>query len=1118
VLSLAALVAVIALGDSSGLRSTARAQTDPNTIVPPSAFAELKWRSVGATRGGRVTAYSGVRQQPHTFYFGGVGGGVWKTEDAGITWEPVSDGQITTTGSIGSIDVAPSNPDHVWVGTGSAAIRSNVIIGRGVYKSLDAGKTWQFMGLKDSGQIGGIRVHPTNPDTVWLAALGSPFGPNEERGIFKTTDGGKTWKKTLFVNNETGGRDIEVDWQNPNVLYAAMYRGFRKGWDIISGGPASEGGIYKSVDGGETWKKITAGLPDDLIGKIDIDIARSNPNVLYAMVEALGPRGGLYKSTDAGESWTLVNNSQRLRARPFYFHYAHVNPKNENEVWVNELGLHKSVDGGKTFTTVRTPHGDNHGMWFNPDNPDIILQVNDGGANVSLNGGKSWSSILNQPTAEYYMVSVDEQYPYRLYMPQQDNSTIIIPSVPPVSWGFDNPTQAWEQASGCETGQIWPKPDGKVVWGACKGEVGRYNTETGQEKHYWVYPQNRYGHDPDEIKYRFPRQTVVYVSPHDERVIYQASHVLHRSTDEGILWEIISPDLTAHEPEYQIVSGNPITRDVTGEEVYSTIYSMVEARNEKGVLWVGANDGPVHVSRDNGKTWKNVTPKGLVGARIQTIEDSPHQRGRAYIAAYRFLREHDFAPYIYRTDDYGETWTLLTDGKNGIPADHATRVIREDPKQPGLLFAGTEFGFFVSFNAGRNWQPLQLNLPTTPVTDLKVHRNDLVISTMGRSAYIMDNITPLQQLAAIVAGGKAPTASQEARDASAHSVASAMERRGFSDMERRDSSDMERRGLSDMERRGFSPGVTHVPAFSMTSGRLSMAALFEQAGASKPSLPSIMLFAPRETIRMRNSTAPASPDSPEYPTTAAHLDLYFEQPPPQSATLEVLDARGQVLKTWTVLKASSNEGSDQEMRGPFRRGGGSSPGIKPQAGMQRVLWDLRYPGPWAPNAPNGGQGGPLVPPGKYTAKLTAGGQTISHAFEVKSDPRVAADGVSDGDIAEQVKFQLTVRDAVSEAAKLQQSIEQAMDKQGVKRPDAALPGTSPSTTTYAHPLQKLWARVANTPGIYTQPMLINQLNNIQRMIGQADQKIGKDAYDRFDDLLQELGAVQAEFAKVNGSK
>ena len=1028
------------------------AQGDANQLVPPAAFKDLKWRSVGATRAGRVTAYSGVRQLPHTFYFGGVGGGVWKTEDAGITWVPVSDGQINSTGSIGSIDVAPSNPNHVWVGTGSAAIRSNVILGRGVYKSLDAGKTWQFMGLRETGQIGGIKVHPYNTNVVWAAALGSPFGPSEDRGIFKTADAGKTWKKVLYVNTETGGRDVEVDWQNPDIVYAAMYKGFRKGWDIVSGGPASEGGIYKSTDGGETWKHITAGLPTDLIGKIDIEISRSNPKVLYAMVEAMGNKGGLYRSNDAGETWAVVNSSQQLRARPFYFHYVNVNPKNENEVWVNELNLHKSVDGGKTFVNIDNPHGDNHGMWFNPDNPDIILQVNDGGANVSLNGGKSWSSILNQPTAEYYMVAVDEQYPYRLYMPQQDNTTLIIPSLPPVSWGFDHPSQAWQQASGCETGQIWPKPDGKVVWGACKGEVGRYNVVTGQEKHYWVYPQNRYGHDPDDIKFRFPRQTVVYVSPHDSRVIYQASHVLHRSLDEGVTWDIISPDLTAHEAQYQIVSGSPITRDVTGEEVYSTIYSMIESRLEKGVIWVGANDGPVSVTRDNGKAWKNVTPKELVGARIQTIEDSPFMKGRAYIAAYRYMREHDMKPYIYRTDNYGESWTLLTDGKNGIPNDFPTRVVREDPKQQGLLYAGTDFGAYVSFNAGKNWQPLQLNLPVTPVTDIKVHRNDLVISTMGRSAWIMDNITPLQELARIATG---------------------------------------------------------TATASTATGRQFIGAITGE----QSKLPAVALFPPREAIRMRNAGAAASAQNPEYPTMGAQFDLYFASAPGADTKLEVLDAKGGALRTWTVGAPATTGG-----RGFGRRGGAGSTSIRAEAGMQRITWDLRYPGPWAPETPEGGFGGPVVPPGKYSVRLTANGQTITRTFDVKSDPRVAADGVTDGDLAEQVKFQLQIRDALSDARKLQQSIEQAMQKAGIKPGlETAGVGATVALTKYDHPLRALYAKVVTTPGIYTQGMLIDQLQNVQRMVTQADQKVGKDAYDRYNDLVKEMNAIEAELKKLGSN-
>ncbi|MEO5896192.1 MAG: hypothetical protein ABIS06_10855, partial [Vicinamibacterales bacterium] len=618
------------------------------------------------------------------------------------------------------------------------------------YKSTDAGRTWQMIGLREAGQIGSIRVHPSNPDIAWAAALGSPFGPNPERGIFRTTDGGKTWRKTLFVNNETGGRVVALNMSNPNELYAGMYRGFRKGWDIISGGPATEGGIYKSTDGGETWNKLSSGLPQPLIGKIDIDVARSQPSTVYAMIEAPGDQGGLYRSDDSGTTWRQVNAAANLRSRPFYFNYVDVNPKNPEEVWVNSLSLLKSTTGGKSFATVATPHGDNHGIWFNPDTPETFIQSNDGGASVTRDGGRTWSSILNQPTGEFYMVAVDEQHPYLLYGPQQDNSTIVVPSIPTVSFAFDHPAQAWTQASGCETGGIMPTPDGKVIWGACKGELERFSVETGQSQGRWIYPQNRYGHHPKDIQYRFPRQTVVYVSPHDPKTVYQASHVLHRTTDQGVTWQVISPDLTWNDAKYQIVPGNPITRDVTGEEVYSSIYAIDESPIERGVIWVGANDGPVHVTRDNAKTWKNVTPKDLPpGGRVQNIDASHLRRGSAYIAVYRYLFEHDLHPYIFRTDDYGTTWTKLTDGANGIPIDYPTRVVREDPQVAGLLYAGTEFGFFVSLDNGVQWRPLQQNLPATPVTDIRVHRGDLVISTMGRAFWIMDDISPLRQLAAM---------------------------------------------------------------------------------------------------------------------------------------------------------------------------------------------------------------------------------------------------------------------------------------------------------------------------------------------------------------------------------
>ena len=1029
---LAVLIALVVLAVPASVRTL----PDANTIVDPSLYQDLRWRSPGPHRGGRVTAIAGVRSQPCTFYMGATGGGVWKTESCGNLWSPVSDGQIAT-GSIGSIDVSESDPNVVWVGTGSAAIRSNVIIGRGVYKSADAGKTWQFMGLKESGQIGAILVHPKNPDVVWLAALGSPFGPNEERGIFKTADGGRSWKKVLFVNNETGGRSLAINYSNPNEIYAGMYRGFRKGWDIISGGPASEGGIYKSTDGGDTWTHLTAGLPQKLIGKVDLDVARSNPKVVYAIVEAPGAEGGLFRSDDAGGSWRLANNSQRLRARPFYFNYVDVHPRNEDEVWVNELGLHKSTDGGKTFTQVSVPHGDNHGIWFNPDHPQVAVQCNDGGANVTQDGGRTWSSILNQPTAELYMVSVDEQYPYLLYAPQQDNSTIVVPSVPAVSWRFDHPAMSWFQASGCETGQIMPRPDGKVIWGACKGEVGRYSVETGQEKHYWVYPQNRYGHDPDEIKYRFPRQTVVWVSRHDPKVVYQASHVVHRSVDDGVTWETISGDLTAREPDKQIVPGNPITRDVTGEEVYSSIYAFTDSRLEPGVLWVGANDGPVHVSRDNGKTWTNVTPKDLPpGGRVQNIEDSPHRKGSAYIAVYRFLREHDLKPYIYMTNDYGRTWARLTDGRNGIPDDHPTRVVREDPDREGLLYAGTEFGAYVSFDNGRHWQTLQQNLPATPVTDIRVHRKDLVISTMGRSFWIMDDISLLEQLAA-ARGASTPTASNGGPAAAA-------------------------------------------------------------AAMDAP-----MLVQPRTAIRYRYAAGGSAPDVPHYPPPAAAIDYVLPAGFNGPLSLEISNAGGKVVRTIQSerLSPGAASGGTQEMTG--RRGGGVRAALTTKPGHNRLWWDYR----WDAN-------GPLVAPGGFTAKLNAGGATLSKTFEVKVDPRVFADGVTQSDLVEQQDFLLKVRDTIADARALQGRLERAMQGAGVKPAPAPQPGETPATIKYSHPLQAAWARLVSAPPPYPQPVLIDQLSNIARMAGQADQKVGRDAYQRFDDVVKELNALKAEADKL----
>lgn len=1003
-------------------RVSVQAQSDSNVVVPLSHYRDLKWRSVGPHRGGRVTAVAGVRTQPSTFYMGATGGGVWKTVDYGITWVPVTDGQIETP-SIGAIDVSDSNPDIVYVGTGSDGIRSNIIIGKGMYKSTDAGRTWKHIGLRNAGQIGAVVVHPKDPNIVFVAAIGNPFGPNPERGVFRTNDGGQTWKKVLYINDATGFASVAINRSNPNEVYAGAWRAQRKPWTIISGGPASEGGIYKSTDGGENWAHLTSGLPGNLIGKIDIDVAQSKPAVVYALIEAPGNEGGVYRSDDSGATWKLISSNAALRSRPFYFNNIDVNPKNHNEVWVNSLSLLKSVDGGRSWAPISVPHGDTHGIWFNPDNPNIAIQCNDGGANVTQDGGRSWSSIMNQPTAEIYMVDVDEQVPYRIYGPQQDNSTLIVDSLPPYSWR-PTPDQTWIQGSGCETGQIRTTPSGKIVYGVCKGEFGRYNTETGQEKHYWVYPQNRYGHNPKDMKYRFVRQSPIEVSPHDPRVVYHGSQFLHRTRDDGVTWEAISPDLTANEPDKQVLSGEPITRDITGEEVYSALYAIEESRIERGVIWTGSNDGPVYVTRDNGKTWKNVTPKDLPpGGRVQNIEDSPHRKGSAYIAVYRYQLD-DWQPYIYMTNDYGQTWKRLTDGRNGIPADWPTRVVREDPDREGLLYAGTEFGAFVSFDNGAHWQSLQQNLPVTPVTDIKVHRKDLVISTMGRSFWIMDNITPLQQL-----------------------------------------------------------------TVARRSGRDGQA--FDANAAA-------FLFQPADAMRLRYPASGASPDAPEYPPNGAHLDYYLSTAPTGEMKLEILDAKGGLVRSFSAGGGQSGADDQQGMRGP-RRGRGGQSSLSAKTGMNRFLWDLRYPG-----VDGAGFGGPLAAPGRYQARLTIGSWNQTRSFEIRIDPRVAADGVTVADLQEQLELSLKVRDAMGDARRLAGRIREARQKM------AGDPAASAK-------LQALQDRVVTAQMIYPQPMLIDQFSNLARMIGQADQKVGRSAFEFYDDLIKEMNSIKSDLDKIGGN-
>lgn len=711
--------------------------------VPPTQLQALRFRELGPFRGGRVTTVAGVRGKPHTFYFGATGGGVWKTESAGQAWENISDGGIPI-GSIGAVAVAPSNPDILYVGTGSDAIRGNVSTGRGVYRTDDDGATWRYLGLRETGQIGRIRIHPDNPDVAYLAATGHPFGPNPERGVFRTRDGGESWENVLSVSDSTGAIELLMNEHDPDELFAAMWRAERKPWTMISG--AREGGIYRSRNGGDSWERLAAGLPSELIGKIGITQARSDPARLYAIIEA-EPGSGIYRTREGGDSWTLVSEDPRLLGRPWYFYNIFADPTDPAVVYVAGGGFFRSTDGAESFESIPMPHSDHHDLWISPDNPAVMVQGNDGGAVVTVDGGRTWSTQFNQPTAEMYSVTVDDRFPYRVYGSQQDNSTLSLPSS---ATGTGISLQHWESHGGCETGPvtIHPLDPAIVVSGCFGGRLARYNRRTEQFRQIRPYPERQDGAPESELRYRIQWNAPVLFSRHDPDVLYHGSQYVAVSRDQGGSWAVISPDLTGNDTSKFGQAGGPITPDVTGVEIYSSLLQIAESPHDAGVLWTGSNDGRVHITRDGGTTWTDVTPLDLPQpATVNRIDASPHRPGTAFLAVYRY-RLDDFRPYVYATQDFGATWTLLTDGANGLPPDHPTRVVREDPERPGLLYAGTEFGLFASFDAGAHWQPLQLNLPPSPVTDLVVHRGDLVVATQGRGFWILDDITPLRHVEA----------------------------------------------------------------------------------------------------------------------------------------------------------------------------------------------------------------------------------------------------------------------------------------------------------------------------------------------------------------------------------
>ncbi len=717
-------------------------ETKKETGVAPTyeehLYDAVEWRPIGPYRGGRSAAVTGVAGKPNLYYFGATGGGVWRTKDGGVHWENISDGYFG--GSIGSVAVAPSDPNVLYVGGGECTVRGNVSYGYGAWRSTDAGETWSAIGLENARHIPRMRVDPTDPDIVYAAVLGDLYKPTPDRGVYKSKDGGNTWKKVLFANENAGAMDLLIDPNNPRIIYATTWNVRRTPYSLSSGGEGSA--IWKSKDSGETWEDISGnkGLPGGIWGISGIAVSPVNSDRIWAIIE--NEKGGVFRSDDAGKTWQKLNEDRALRQRAWYYSRIYADPQDEDIVYVMNVSYHKSKDGGKTFESANAPHGDHHDLWIAPEDPDRMIVADDGGAQITFDGGINWSTYFNQPTAQFYRVTTDNRFPYRIYVAQQDNSTLRIAHR---SGGFSIDEDDWESTAGCECGHIAIHPQNQdIVFGGCyDGLLQRLDHETGFSRAVNVWPDNPMGHGVEEMKYRFQWNYPIFFSPHHPNKLYTASNHLHVSYDEGESWQVISPDLTTNDATKMGSSGGPITKDNTSVEYYCTIFAAAESPRVKDLLWVGSDDGLVHVSRDGGENWKNVTPAGMPEwMMINSIEPDPHHDGGCYIAGTRY-KLGDYTPYLYRTMDYGKTWTKITDG---IKDDHFTRVLRVDPVQQGILYAGTETGMYISFDDGNTWQSMQLNLPVVPITDLAVKNNNLIAATQGRSLWMIDDLTVFHQL------------------------------------------------------------------------------------------------------------------------------------------------------------------------------------------------------------------------------------------------------------------------------------------------------------------------------------------------------------------------------------
>ncbi len=929
----------------------------------------MTFRCIGPPRGGRTVAVAGDPSDAGRYYFGAVAGGIWKTEDAGTTWINVSDGFLETS-SVGAIAVSESDPAVIYAGMGESTIRLDVSHGNGVYRSGDGGQTWVHCGLDDTRHIGEIRIHPKNPDHVMVAALGHAFGPNEERGLFRSLDGGKNWEKILYVSDRAGAVDVSFDPRSPQVIYATIWQTHRNFWELSSGGP--DCGLWKSTDGGDTWENITSneGLPQDaILGKIGVTASPVKAGRVWALIEA-SEGAGLYRSEDFGESWKLLNSDIKLRYRPWYYMHVFADTQDADTVYVNNLDMWKSTDGGKSFDRIATPHGDNHDLWIDPNDNRRMVQGNDGGANVSLNGGETWSTVYNQLTAQLYTVTTDNREPYyHVYGTQQDNSSIAVPS------GANDGAITWSDCYAAGSGEsgfmaVDPDDDDVVFVGAVGSSPGgggalqRYDHKTGQIQLVNVWPEHHGGIGPKELTYRFPWTFPILFSPHDSDVLYTAGNHVFRSRDHGHSWEDISPDLTRNDPEKLAASGGPITKDTSGAEHYCTIATMRECPVEPGVLWAGSDDGLVHVSRDNGENWVDVTPPDLPEwSFVRTVEPSPHQAGTIYVAATRYKLD-DNTPYLYRSSDYGETWEDITGtGDGAIPGDDFVRVIRCDPSQEGLLYVGTETGLYISTDDGGSWARWESNLPVTPVYDLTIKGTDLVVATHGRSFWIMDDLAPIYQLMEQPAGDEARLFEP---------------RRTW-------------RILPDL----FSPWIA-------TEGRDYWVSLGKEAVFDAESDKS------GQVVRKHLGAGTSARLGAMITYTVGDLS------DGDTVSLELYDSDGELVRSIAPKPDGYDDLSDDE------KGLNPAPWLPVHEGVCRFLWDLRHPGSTRVKGnklASEANLGPLVVPGTYEVRLviTDGDgtkQELSQSFEVVNDPRP---NISQEDLEAQLETLLSIRDKISEA-------------------------------------------------------------------------------------------------------